>query len=383
MVAQLSERLVSVGHDVTVATSATSKNPLRSETIHNGVKIESFGIGGGEVRGYTGSESERLRFQNLLMAGGFDIVVLFAAQQWSVDLALPILSKIPAKKVFVPTGFSRLKDPRYEEYFKALPTKMNEMDLNVFLSNTYQDIVFAQKNNVNNIRVIPNGADEREFLHMSENKKMHSSLRQKLHIPEDSFLILLVGSHTGKKGHREAAKIFSQAKIKNSTLLIVGNSYGRGCTYGCAWRNFAYNVLPAGKKAGKRLLTISLSREDTVSAYETANLFLFPSNIECSPIVLFEAAASGTPFLASDAGNSAEIAEWTGAGKILPTLTQNSGYLTVDIAESALMLEKMYSEPALRNQLAKNGRTAWQERFTWAKIASEYEKEYKKLLQQK
>ena len=57
-------------------------------------------------------------------------------------------------------------------------------------------------------------------------------------------------------------------------------------------------------------------QREVVEAFFAADLFLFPSLIECSPLVLFEAAAAGTPFIATDVGNSREIAEWTGAGLI-------------------------------------------------------------------
>jgi glycosyltransferase involved in cell wall biosynthesis len=53
----------------------------------------------------------------------------------------------------------------------------------------------------------------------------------------------------------------------------------------------------------------SLSRIETLAAYHQADLFLFPSNIECSPLVLFESIASKTPFLTTDVGNAKEIIE--------------------------------------------------------------------------
>ena len=48
VVKQLSERMVAMGHDVTVAT--TKLKERKSKNI-NGVKIEEFDISGNEVRG--------------------------------------------------------------------------------------------------------------------------------------------------------------------------------------------------------------------------------------------------------------------------------------------------------------------------------------------
>lgn len=374
VVAQLSERLATRGHEVVVATSGHSK---RTTSDRNGVKIVSFDISGNSVRGYSGSEAERERYQNLILDGGFDVVTVFAAQQWSVDLFLPIIDKVGSKKVFVPTGFSRLNDPLYAKYYSTLPGKMAQFDMNIFLSNSYQDIEFARKYGITKLTVISNGADEREFGDLNINK---TNVRNALKIPEKHFLILHVGSHTGKKGHREVVEIFSRAKIKNATLLIVGNSFGRGCTYGCLLRKLIGNLSPRLRAANKKIIITSLSREETVGVYKTADLFLFPSNIECSPIVLFESAAAAVPFLSSDAGNSAELAKWTGGGLILPTAERQSGYVTVDIQKSAMILEDLYENEAYREQLGRAGRAAWLERFTWDRISHEYENLYLKLL---
>ena len=101
-VRQISENLVKAGHSVTVATS---KLPNRKSNVINGVSIEEFEISGNLVRGITG---EVKKYQNYLLNSDFDIIANFAAQQWTVDCTFPIIDKIKAKKVFVPTGFSGL-----------------------------------------------------------------------------------------------------------------------------------------------------------------------------------------------------------------------------------------------------------------------------------
>jgi L-malate glycosyltransferase len=54
---------------------------------------------------------------------------------------------------------------------------------------------------------------------------------------------------------------------------------------------------------------------ETVAAYQAADLFLFPSDIERSPVVLFEAMASRTPFLTTAVGNAEEIFGWSGGDR--------------------------------------------------------------------
>ena len=51
VVRQLSEHMVRMGHDVTVATT---RLPARERLTHNGVKIVEFAISGNRVRGLEG-----------------------------------------------------------------------------------------------------------------------------------------------------------------------------------------------------------------------------------------------------------------------------------------------------------------------------------------
>ena len=64
---------------------------------------------------------------------------------------------------------------------------------------------------------------------------------------------------------------------------------------------------------------------ETIAAYK-AGYVLFSSNIECSPLVLFECMASKPLFLTTDVGNSAEIVKWSHAGLLLPTVKDANGF---------------------------------------------------------
>jgi glycosyltransferase involved in cell wall biosynthesis len=122
------------------------------------------------------------------------------------------------------------------------------------------------------------------------------------------------------------------------------------------------------------VLCLDLPRDDVVSAFLEADLFVFASMIEYSPLVLFEAAAAGTPFLTVPVGNSREIVRWTGGGWICPAEVDERGYTKVSPAVLAREMEKAVRSPEYLRQLGEAGRRAWQERFTWAKIAQSYER---------
>src|SRR3954464_8829240 len=198
VVKQLSERLVLLGHQVTVATSKAEK---RTSKLINGVIIQEFNLTGNFVEGIHGDTTS---YEHFLLNSDFDIITNFAAQQWATDIALPLLSKLKAKKVFVPTGFSGLFQEVWQPYYLQMKTVwMKEYDSNVFLSNDYRDINFARKNGINKNLIIPNGAAADEFLPQSK-----IDIRKKLGIGSDEFFILHVGSYTGVKGHAEAIRIY-------------------------------------------------------------------------------------------------------------------------------------------------------------------------------
>lgn len=371
VVKQLSERLVAMGHQVTVATSKSAK---RESNYINGVHIQDFNLKGNSVEGIQGDQKA---YEDFLLKGNFDIITNFAAQQWATDIVLPLLPQIKAKKVFVPTGFSGLFWPAYKEYYKQMKVWMKEYDLNIFLSNDYRDINFARENDIHKNIVIPNGAGADEFL-----KTSSIDIRKKLGILEDEFFILHVGSYTGVKGHAEAIRIYLKSHIKNSVLVFTGfknnyfEVYARKNKRFWLWK--LLNLFPK-----KKFIITSLNREETVAAYKAADLFLFPSKIECSPIVLFEAMASQTAFLSTDVGNAKEIVKWSQGGEILSTFIDQEGFSCANINDAAKQLTELYRNTERRNQLAKQGFEAWQKQFSWEQISKQYEIHYQNLLKQK
>lgn len=371
VVKQLSERLLRLGHEVTVATR---KHPERKQNVINGVRVEEFEIIGNEVNGMTG---EVEKYREFLLNGKFDVVTNFAAQQWATDIALPILEKINGKKVNVPTGFSGLFLAEYKDYFEKMKTRMKKYDANVFLSDDYRDINFARANGITKNHIIPNGAAADEFLPESK-----MDIREKLGIKKEEFVILHVGSYTGIKGHMEALKIYLKSKIRDGVILFIGHNnefFNSSIKRSKKFR--MWKLLNSG--SNKRvIIKHDFTREETVAAYKCADLFLFPSNVECSPIVLFECMAAQTPFLTADVGNSKEIIEWSNGGKLLPTTIDNRGYSHAEIDGSTKLLDDIYDNYVLREEMGKNGFKAWESNFTWEILAKKYETLYLNLLNQ-
>lgn len=368
VVRQLSERMVRLGHRVTVLTST---HPQRTTDEINGVRIMCFDLKGNAVEGIRGDTAPYLA---ALRNQGFDVVTFFAAQQWATDVALPHLASIPARKVFVPTGFSLLREARYSDYYAAMPEYLRQMDLNVFLSENYQDSAFAAEHGVQNRVLIPNGAASEEFL-----RPIAHDLRKEQGIPANDRIVLHVGSYTGVKGHKEALRIFLKANTDRAQLIFIGTGIHR---FEREFRNHRFHFMDRwrARLKQKHIHFLELDRARTVDAMRQADLFLFPSRVECSPIVLFETLAAGVPFLATEAGNTAEIVRWTNGGWTLPGTRDARGWTHADIAKGALQLSRSLAEEATLRRAGEAGHRAWQERFTWQIIAEDYLRQYKRLV---
>jgi L-malate glycosyltransferase len=96
--------------------------------------------------------------------------------------------------------------------------------------------------------------------------------------------------------------------------------------------------------------------------------------------VLFEAAASRTPFVTLECGNAREITEWTGGGVVAPTFKLENGNVDGRPALFAQTIEQLLKDTQKRKQLAERGYAAWQERFTWENIILQYESLYQELM---
>jgi glycosyltransferase involved in cell wall biosynthesis len=386
VVRQLSEGLVKLGHEVIVLTSFNSERELIAEL--NGVKIISFNISGNSLIGISGDKEG---FVNYILNEKYDVLTNFAAQQWATDLCLPILDKIKVKLFFVPTGFSALNNPLYRQYFEKMPYWMSRYDSNIFLSKNYQDYKFALEKKVLNIRVIPNGASFSEF----HDQKFNFNIKRYLNISENSKIIMHIGSYTGIKGHNEAIEIFIKSKSKNTHLVFVGQNFkdssGRFFRMHINWFKeiwsfeaikfrtfkilFKYLQLFLSNKKS-RIHGIGLTRKELICALKQSDIFLFPSLIECSPVVIFEAMASSIPIIASPVGNISEIIEKSHSGKIIRPKKTFNDLTYPDINHAAGLIDQLILDQNLRLKMGKSGYSYWKNNFTWEKIVLKYESLY-------
>jgi glycosyltransferase involved in cell wall biosynthesis len=412
---QIAERMTVAGHDVTVATGYLRE---RRVTSHNGVAIRDFKAAGNAVRGMVGEVEQYRKFVRDFDG---DAILIKAAQQWTFDALWPVLDQIKARKVFIPCGFSSFHEPAYQPYFSKLPGVLAKFDHLIFYAESYRDIDFARAHGLTRLTVLPNGASEAEF-----DIPTGADHRARLRIADDEFVFLTVGAPVALKGHREIAEAFALLdtggraatlilnaswpnagplwKMFGSKVSLVGDglhllrSEGwQGLIAGALRRSRRFlseskaarggslggrgkrspsiheSIKNAQLQPNKRVLRTNFSRPDLVKAYEIADLFVFASNVEYSPLVLFEAAAAGTPFLSVPVGNAEEIARWTGGGTICPAARDAGGFTCVDPAVLAREMRRCMGDPDMLARLGATGKERWRRMFTWQSIAPQYE----------
>lgn len=373
VVRHLSERMAKAGHEVYVATT---KLPNRKSLEYNGVHIVEFDLKGNSVRGIKGPDAKKYR--DFLLNEQFDVIMNYASQQWATDIFLDVIDQVKAKKVFVPCGFSALYDPDYVDYFAKMPEKFKHYDKLVFLANKYRDIDFAREHGFEDkSMIIPNGADESEFATLAtEEEKNFIRARYGL----GGLVIITVGNHTNEKGHIELMRAFKLLPVTPATLVIVGTIIPHdGCYDHCELGANSCNN--SRKFLGKRVVLMDGSnREDVLQVLKASDIFGFFSNIECSPLALFESAAAGVPFVASEAGNDAEIAEWTQGGIIAKSHHLPNGRVKVDAKDALKQLTLLAYNKKKRQSMGRAGHASWKKSFTWEKLTRDYLNLYEQLL---
>jgi L-malate glycosyltransferase len=364
VVRRVSEALVRRGHEVTVATTRLS---ARRATRIGGVRIEEFDVSGNAVRGIVGDVEE---YQRFVLDRPWDVVMTYAAQQWTTDALLPIVEEVRGASVLAPCGFSGLRDPAYAGYFASLTTTLHRFDRLIFHSDTYQDVEFARAAGVERCSLVPNAAEPAEY-DTADDDAFH---RRHGTDPETP-LLLTVGSHTGIKGHSLVLEAVRRARLPRATLILVGNTIdGRGCLWDCRRRSFLLRLASRGRK---RAVLIDPPRSEVAAAYRAADLFLLGSQVECSPLVLFEAMAAGTPFVSVDCGNAAEIAAWGDAGVITRSTRHTDGRVVGDADDMAQAVERLLAQSDERIRMSEAGRRAARECFNWEAVAELYEDVYR------
>lgn len=349
IVKQLSERLASRGHEVTVATAS---DPKRSWKKLNGVSAAEFNLRGNLALGLEGDVDG---YRQFLREFRGDVMMNFAAQIWSTDVVFDALDHLSMGKVMVPCGYSGLRDSRYEDYFRMLPAYLRKYDALVYPSENYQDKKFGDDIGLGERAVIiPNGAAREEFgLEPTMNFRKSYGIAT-------PHMVLTVANHHELKGHRRLVRAVKSLRRGDVTLVIIGEPLSPPWIDCYLWCRFQSAMSPRIK------VLRGVPRDHVVAAFREADVFALASDIECAPVVIYESMAAGTPFVSTNCGNVKDNEEF--------------GIVVDDPQALGPALEELIDNAQKRTRLGEAGRKAWEQHFTWDAIVDQYEDLYARIV---
>jgi L-malate glycosyltransferase len=342
VVQRVSEGLAARGHEVVVVTSGRHSSETR-----NGVRVERFDVRGNDAQGIQGDVDAALRYVDELRP---DVVFNYAAQTWHADaFSARVAGPRPYRLVLAPCGFSALHDPSFAGYFDALRERLPRYDGLVFHSSRYRDWDFAvgAGTPAEAMHVIPNAADDPAPQRTND---------------AGETVFVTVGSHVRGKGHGDfiAAVRSIAARTPARGVVVAPPRRGSDALRGCQPR-----CLLESLRRDRPIRFVDGRAEGTVEReLAAADVFLFPSTIECAPLVVLEAMAAGVPWVSYDVGNVRELP----GGVVVRGLDE-----LVDVGA------RLARSPDECERLGRAGESAWRERHRWPGVVDAYERLFLRL----
>ncbi len=373
VVRQIAHQFVAQGHRVSIASSGATGHTERDGAI----EVRHFNVKGNAASGYHGDLGAYVDFLQNFQC---DVILSYAVQQAFSDLALRALAyRDDVVKIIVPCGYSGLYWPDFKKFFRNLHYSLRRFDRQILHTATYRDALYAQQHNLTNTVVIPNGFDASEMMQPITDAQALAVL-QKYNIDPKRIRYLCVANFTGVKGHFELIACYAASLLSRATLLVVGNEDLKGN------RN-RYEAFTSWLRRITRgyidVRILEIPREDTVVLYRTSHSFVFFSNMEYSPIVLYEAAAAGLSAITTPAGNSEEILQRTQGGTIVPSWKTKHGFVVVKPWSAVLAFWRLHRANRARNKPLVNAPRMDLMNYSWQEIAKQYLQLFETVQQEK
>ncbi len=364
----LHKALAKKGIDVTVYTTNSglvSKVPAGEEVNLEGVKVTYFGF----TKFFEFMSKDGWQFSHKMARAlknnlkDFDLI--YIVNIWSYPAAVAAhYSKLYLKPyVIVPTGMlypgtlSKKAWKKRPYYHFVVERNLRNASAIHYTAEDEANKTHSFLNLQNRQIIIPNGIDLSEFSDLPQREKLQIRYPQL----KNKQTILFLGRLNRIKGLDILIKAYAMiAKEKEDAhLLIVGDSADRYAKKVNKWIR-GYGIVDRVSFTGM------LTGQEKIEAYAGSDIFVLPSYSENFGMAVVEAMACGLPVVISNRVGIAKKIEQNNAGIIIETNAQ-------DLYRGIKLL---IDTPALKKEIAVNGRKLAQDYYDIDKVADKMLKAY-------
>lgn len=359
----LCKYLVRSGHDVTVITSNIPKG--NKHEINNGIKIFRYFCLGTILRnpitpGFIFLKSKIANYDIVHIHNEHSTSALLAAvYRLNVDVPLVVTCHGQLKfgdsiKNFIEKIYSRL--------FGKMIFKIS--DLIIALSESDKKYIISLGIPSEKIKVIPNAIDKYQYQYQSgQISDVEFQNFKNKYILSDKKIVLFVGQVIKRKGIEYLLKaipiVVKNYSINEIQFVIIGNGDmlidAKKLCYSLGIENHV-------------LFLSDINNKDLEKFYFISDIFVLPSLSEGLPTVILEAMYFGVPVIASDIPGINDYFSETAI--LVPPRNER------EIAYSIL---RVFTDKKDVKELSKKGKEFIDSKFSWDKIAQEYECLFKDL----
>lgn len=190
--------------------------------------------------------------------------------------------------------------------------------------------------------------------------EMRKQMRQELGIKDNELMFLYVGQHIWEKNLKMLIDALALIKELPFRFITCGSGY--------ALKDIEEKIDKLGLSDKFTYLGVVKDRELLKRIDAAADLFLFPSLYDTSPLTIREAAAMHTPSVMIEESMTAEVIK-----------NGTNGFLTANDAESyAKMLKRLIEQPALIEPVALNASQTLTR--SWENVIDEVKMRYQDII---
>lgn len=314
------KKLIELGHDVTVLAfikKGSFKQRLKTALL-NQKKFSHLGLDCSLFKNFPQDTFRLIEVNNSgPKVQHFPDADIIIATWWETAEWIEHLPESKGQKVHFIQGYEVLPHTpkgRVEDIYKS--DKFKRIAVSSWLKKTIES-----NYNKTGIELLANGVDTEQFVYKEK-------------ISRDYFHVGVLYSMLATKNSARALQAFTIAKKQTPRLKLIGFSGDED--------------VPSDHKEMFDELYIKPAQANIPDIYQSADIWLFPSDEEGFGLPILEAMACGTPVIATPAGAAPELIDQGGGGY----LTRN--FCADEIAEKIIEFSKLHEEE--KNKLSNKAR---------------------------